>query len=237
MGTSRDYLPQTDNDFRAWAQNLQTRLVAEGGVGGDAWGVSAQQISDYTAAYQAYDAAWIAANQTDTRTKTTITTKNDTRDALRELSRYYVQNILQVNPAMTDTIRTQLQITIRDADPTNIDPPATAPIVNIAKVFGSQITVDLRDSLNSESRAKPDGVAGATILYFVGDNAPTGGEQWIVAGLATRTAHTVTLPSTIAAGTKVWMSAQWFNPKTETGPAATPVSTNIGFEGSQAQAA
>lgn len=238
MPTSRDYLPRTDSGFLNWAANLNSQLVAQGASSptGDAWGVSAQQIADYTAAYQAYEAAYTAANENSTRTPSSIQTKNDARDALKALSRDYVVDILQVNPAMTNTIRRDLQITVRDTEPTPVDKPDTAPIVYVDKVWGRDVTILLRDSLNSESRARPEGVLGANIIYHVGETEPTTAEQWLPGGNATRTTHTITFPDSAQPGDKVWISALWYNTKGQTGPAATPVSTGIGYEGTSVAA-
>ena len=71
------------------------------------------------------------------------------------------------------------------------------------------------------------GVKGASIFRYIGENAPNSVEGWTFAGNTTKTVYEVTLPAETPAGSKVWITAYWFNGKMQSGPAATPVSIHI----------
>ena len=65
------------------------------------------------------------------------------------------------------------------------------------------------------------------MFSFVGEEAPTTGAGWNFEGNTTRTMVNVAFPATITPGSKVWFTAFWFNPRALSGPAATPVGTNL----------
>ena len=86
------------------------------------------------------------------------------------------------------------------------------------------------------SRKKPEGVKGATVFYHVGAAAPTQLSAWTFYVNTTKTTLDVDLPASVAAGSQVWFTAFWRNPKDQSGPATTPVSTFMQY-GGLAQAA
>jgi hypothetical protein len=88
------------------------------------------------------------------------------------------------------------------------------------------VRIKLKDA-TSESRGRPDGVAGAAIFSFVGTTAPTTPDGWKFEGNTAKTVTEITFPETVPNGATVWVTAMWFNAKTESGPGALPVSTNI----------
>jgi len=69
---------------------------------------------------------------------------------------------------------------------------------------------------------------GASIFSFVGPTPPTEISDWKFEGSAGRvTKIDVTFPSTLAAGTKVWLCAFWFNGSKQSGAACDPICTNL----------
>ena len=71
------------------------------------------------------------------------------------------------------------------------------------------------------------GVYGASLFSFVGTAAPSDIGQWKFEGNTGRTRRVVEFDNTVAAGARVWLTAFWFNGRKQSGPAATPVSTNV----------
>lgn len=227
MTNTRDYLPQTDSGLRDWAANFNARIVAEGGGAGSAWGISQIQIVNYTNAFNTYDAAYVAANENSTRTPPAIQAKNNAREALEALSRELVA-IVQINPAMTDQIRSELQITIRDTEPSPAPIPANGPQISILSTVGSLVKIRLRDVDNPDSRAKPEGVYGATVMTAFGAAPPllSDSSAWTLRGTTTRTLTTLEFPDA-PSGTTAWITAFWLNTRGEASPPTLPVSVQV----------
>lgn len=223
------YLPSREADLVTWSNNFNTLI----NVDPVAYGLDIGQAAAYTALHDAFVSAFQTANDNSTRTPSAVVTKNDAKEALiegpggiRELV-----TIIQGNPTTTDTQRSDLEITIRDTEPTPVPVPGNPPEIDVIEVYGRKVTLRLRDVKNPTKRGKPDGVIGATILSFIGETPPTSAGAWQLEGSTGRTTYTVEFPETVAPGTKVWLTAFWYNPRSQSGPAATPIHSHIGYEG------
>ena len=225
MPLTTDFLPRREADLVAWASNFNSRLVA-GGPGG-AYGLTIEQVGEYTAAYTAFSTAWTAANQNSTRTPDAIQTKNDAKAALIAISREFA-GYIQRNPATTNTERSTLQITVPDPEPTPVEVPNTAPIIIIEEANGTLVNIRLRDAANPDSRAKPQGVIGVTLLTAYGATPPdlADTDAWTFRGNVTRTLTAIDFTSA-PSGTTAWITGFWFNTKAESGPPTQPVSVQI----------
>ena len=231
---SESYLPKREADLVTWSNNFES-LVR---VNFAQYGVTTAQATAYTALNTAWRNAYQAANDNSTRTPSSITTKNtakanliDGPGGIRELVA-----IIQGFPGTTNTMRSDLEITVRDFEPTPVPAPADPPQITIASVIGRTVKIRLRDINNPDRRAKPEGVQSAAVLWFVGEEPPSTLLGWNLAGNASRTNYEVEFPATVEPGAKVWITAYWLNPRSESGPAATPVNTFVQY-GGLAQAA
>lgn len=223
------YLPSREGELVTWSDNFSTLINADP----TAYGLTLTQASDYAALQTAYANAYATANQDPTRTRPTIIAKNVAKQTLIESTRQLV-DIVQAYPGTTDEMRGELQITIRDYEPSPTPIPANAPIFSILKVSGYKISYSMREP-NSDSRGKPEGVIGAQLLGYVGETAPANPADWQSLGLVTRPLSYVILPSALyPAGSKVWLSAAWVNPKGQVGPLSDPTSCYISSGLSQA---
>ena len=63
--------------------------------------------------------------------------------------------------------RAALGITVPDLDPPPVPPPEAAPQLDIVEVVGRTVKVRLRNAATGK-RKKPEGVATATVLSYVG---------------------------------------------------------------------
>jgi hypothetical protein len=110
---------------------------------------------------------------------------------------------------------------------TPVPPPDEAPLLFIAAQIGRVIKLKVRNRKDSESRSKPPGVTGATVIYSVGDDEPTSAGQYIFSSNTSRTTFDIEIPQTVPAGSRVWITAFWFNAKMESSPIASPVSVRV----------
>ena len=227
------YLPTREADLVTFATNFNTKIVAAP----TSYGLTAAQATAFTTLFNAFSTAYLTANDPLTRSPANIDAKNIAKDAMingpggiRELA-----NIVQATPNMPSNRITELGLTVRDTEPSPIAPPTVAPEIDFPPTTNRIIKIRIHNE-QTLSKRKPDGVRGVTLFSFVGENAPADLNDWKFEFNSTKLSFEIDPPVTVQAGTKVWFTAQWFNPRMEVGPATTPVSTVVQY-GGLAQAA
>lgn len=219
------FVPTRDSDLLAFSANFSALTFATP----LAYGVTVPQATFYKTLHGLFADALALTDAPSTRTKSKIQAKDDARDALvdgpgglRELAA-----IVQAFPGTTNEMRVDLGLPVRDREPTPIPAPASAPVFIIKSLLGRTVVCRLGDANDSESRGKPEGVTGASVLMFVGDEAPENPMQWTLAKNVSKTQFELDLGGTVPGGSKVWLSAFWFNQKQENSAPATPVSVRV----------
>ncbi len=217
--------PSREGDLVAWSTNFDQHIMTSALT----FGLTAPQASAYNVLHNAFVSAYNIAINPATNSRTNTIIKNNAKEELlgaengaRELVR-----IIQADPDTTDGMRGTLGLRVRDDIPTPVPVPDVAPSVIITGAIGRTINVRLRDQENPDSRGKPEGVQGATVVYHVGETAPADPTEWVFAMNTSRTIIDVEIPATVDAGSKVWVTAFWFNPRKESGPAGAPQSVRI----------
>ena len=230
MPNTTDFIPSRESELVTWSTNFDKLITANPVI----YGLDLAQAAAYAALHAAFVAAYQTASDPSTRTPSSIVSKNDAKDALIASARD-LAGIAQNFPGITDVLRSDLGITVPDTEPTPIPAPSDPPGLDIVSAVARTVRLRLHDFNSSTSRGKPDGVAGAAVFSFVGDPAPVELEDWKFEGNTTRTSFDVEFDPEVPNGSMVWLTAFWFNPRAQSGPAAQPVSTNI--PGGLAQAA
>ena len=103
--------------------------------------------------------------------------------------------------------------------------------MDVLSVSGHTVHVRLHDANNPGKRGKPAGCKGAALFSFVGTAAPGDPSLFKFEGNTTRTSFDVIFPDSVAPGTMVWVTAVWFNERTQSGPACSPIGAFIQFGG------
>jgi len=217
---NRNFYDGTDAELASGTQIFSAAIVGDEAL----WGLTVGQSGSYSALSGQFIAAYNTAINPATRTKGAVNAKNVLRSQLRIAARDLV-SIINGNPIVTDQMKIDVNLHVRDTSPTPIPAPETAPLINVIQVAGSVATITLRDVENQDKRARPRGVAGANVFSFVGDNPPASPSQWQFEGQVTKTKFELDLGSELEAATKVWLTACWYNPRTETGPVSDPIFT------------
>jgi hypothetical protein len=215
-------VPTQDDVLLSWSDNFSTRISATP----LAFGLSASLASAYAGYQTAYASAKAAASVPGTRSQSLVSAKNASKKILLENSRFLYQ-IVQNTPTVTNSQRNDLGIHVRKEEPTPGPIPDAAPALIIKSVGGWTAKIQLRDANDSARRGKPIGVSGAAIFSFVGAEAPSDIGSWKFEGNTGKTRQTVQFDNTLAAGTKVWLTAMWFNGAKDAGPACAPVTFNL----------
>jgi hypothetical protein len=224
-----DFLPTREAELVTWSQNFDTRITATP----VAFGLTAAQATTYGGLHDAFVTAYNAATSDATNSRSARITKNDAKRALIENARL-LAGIVQKFPGTTNTMRSDLGLTVKDAGPTPIPPPAMAPSILVKSGTGNTVRIRMVDPANPTRRARPAGVDGIAVFSFVGPVAPTDQAGWQFEGNTTRTTVDVVFPGTTTPGAKVWFTAFYFNSRKQSGPAAAPISTNLAGGGAMA---
>ena len=220
------YLPTRESDLITWVMNFDAKISATPA----AFGVTVGQATALSALTVAFTTSYTVANDPTTNSSSNIALKNTAKENLIEGSGGIRQlvKIIQAYPPLTRAQRIELGISVPDAEPTPVPVPANPPVLTVRSTLGRTVTLQLRDLLDTEKRGKPEGVAGATILMFVGDDAPLDPTEWIFCSNTTKTTVEIDFPPNLTPGERVWFTAFWKNRREEAGPAAVAVSTRLG---------
>jgi hypothetical protein len=223
MGRSSSYFPTSDTGLLAWSSRFSAGINASP----EAFGLSPSQAADYAAIHASFATA-MAACAPAMRNKTSVVAKNTARAALKAQARLLV-SIIQGQPSVTDAEKTELGLTVRNPLRVPIPAPEESPTIQVEQVVVNRFTLRLLGSTNPGRRGKPSQVAGASIFYFAGEEAPTNLNDWAFATGTTRTRVEIVIPSSVAPGSKIWLTACWKNPRDMSGPLSHPISTYVQY--------
>jgi len=215
-----DYIPSKNALLVGWASNIATIVQAAP----TSVGLVAGQATQLTSASTLLSSTYTTAHEPSTRTKETIQVFLAAKTAFLSTVRPLVK-IIQAFPALTDGQRAALGITI-PSPLSPINPPSVPPTVGVASVRDRTITIRIR-STEMDNRAKPKGCLGANVYAFFGATPPSALKEWILQGLASRTLMPIVVDPGVAAGSQLWLVAQWITARGLTSPASTPISTYI----------
>jgi hypothetical protein len=220
-----DFIPSREADLSPYVLNVSTRATATP----TAFGLTAGQATTFAGLVTAWNTAFDAVRDPGARTPAAIITKNAAKRALIANLRM-LAGIIQKFPGTTDTMRSELGLTV--PKPPSPEPvPEISPVVEVVRVNGHTVTLRISDPTSPTRRGKPPQVDGISVFSFIGAEAPVSIDPWKWQGATTKTQFDVVFDATVVPGAKVWFTALFFNRRKMTGPACTPISTNIGFGG------
>ena len=224
-----DYLPAAQGPLLSWSQNLYYKLTAAPAD----FGATPEEVAPFATAQEAFKAAMATTNNPSTRTGPATQEKNLKKKAMIETIRPLVAAI-QASPVMTDTKRDELQIPIRDDQPTPVPVPAEMPVLNVTSVSGRLINLQL---LNKDmEKRRPTGAKQVYLYWFAGPNPSENLQAWRFEGSSTLLNPQIVVNEDVVPGTKIWLTAQWVNPTGRTGPACAPVESYTNHSGLSAAA-
>jgi hypothetical protein len=221
---STPVFPQSrEADLLAWSAQFFALITAQP----TRYSLNAAQATAYGVLHDAFATARAAAIDTNTNSKANIEAKNTTKEALLygPGGAWQLVNIIQAAPATTNDMRVALNIRIPDVDPQPVPRPTEKPNIDLVSVSGYTITVRLH---GDNVTGKPANVKGASLFTFVGPMQPTELTNWTFQGNTTKNTATLSVPPTTPPGSRVWVTAFWFNNRMESGDPTMPaVSVNI----------
>jgi hypothetical protein len=226
-------IPVKDIELTAFSTNFNDRIVASP----QTYGLSAAQAALYTplhggfvSALAALQAARGAGNESRSLVAGKDLAKKDLLAYAREL-----YSIVQSSTTVPNAAKIELGVKV-PSEPTRIPTPAAAPGITITQIDGRLVRFRLSDPENPTHRRVPQGVNGAIILSFIGEERPTDLGLYRMEGPITKMNGEVLFPEHATPGTRVWLSALWFHRRKQ-GPACMPVTAIINYGGSMPMAA
>lgn len=214
---AKDFLPKRNDELLAWSSSFAAYITANA----VAVGLVAAQSTQYQTYHDDFADKLAISGSPLTRTRGAIEATNASRTVLKAYARELAR-IVNAFPATTNQQRIDMGLNPRDAEPSPINPPTEPPVLEVASAVGRILRLRLH-GLNIPGRAKPEGVASAVVMSYVGATAPADIAQWKFEGTTTRTSFEVEFPATVPAGSQVWLTAFWQSPRGQQGPACQPV--------------
>ena len=217
-----DFVPAPDADFDHWQTILLTFVAGNHA----ALGVSSGEGTALTTAQTAWMATYATHQATQTQALSDRQAKDDARTAYVALIRAAVGQ-MQKNPAVTDTQRAAMNLTVPKTGHTPAGVPTSRPVGNIDTSARLRHTLNFTDEATPTSRAKPAGVAACEVWLFIGTTAPAGPDTMHLQAVDRSTPYVMDFDSADA-GKTAWWALRWVNTKGEHGPWSATVSATIG---------
>ena len=216
-----DYIPQTDEGFRTWAENFAQSISLDPAK----FMLTAAQAASIQSVVDDYVAKLAIATNEFTRTSVTIADKDDALSAAKSLCRQYAIDI-KFNAGIADGDKIGVGVRPVNPDREPIDVPTTPPLLNIVGQLPGQMTLRYADSSTPDSPSRPFGAA--SLQLFLGitpeEDAPIASCQF--AGVYTR--NPIEIEFNEADDKKsATFYARWCSAKGEVGPWSLPVSMTI----------
>lgn len=217
-----DYIKPQDADFDNWQRVTLLPYISANKV---VLGVADATVTALTGGQTAWAAAYTAHQSAQAAATSKRQDKDDARAAFVTLIRSTVGQ-MQANPAVTDTQRAAMQITVPSGSHTPAPVPTTRPVGTVDTSQRLSHKIEFRDEATPTSRAKPDGVAACELHLFIGTTAPTGPSAMHLQAVDRSTPYQMEFESADAGKTAYW-AMRWVNTRGEHGPWSATVSGTI----------
>ena len=155
---AKDYIPNNDNDLKAWLDNFQDALEAHLA----AFGMTSADIASLAASAGAFSTALPEVVTAKAAYHEAVETKNAARDETEQELRAIVRRIAN-HPAMTDAIRAQMGITIPDRIRSRREVGPEVPSIVLEPKAGMVIVHFGTDPGDEQTNGKPDWAMGCNL--------------------------------------------------------------------------
>ena len=219
-----DFIPAKEDDVASFAVNFSSLITSSP----TSYSLVAGDATALAALLTAYNTALAVTKVPNTRTPTSVATKNTTKAQLIADIRALAKRI-QATTFVTGAQKVALGITVPDHVRTPVAPPVTKPVLTIDTQGTLGFTLRIADETTQNKRAKPPGVDGAEVYTFVaaaGATPPADLSGWSYAGRAMRSNYNLSFDSTDA-GKIVFVKAAWVNPRGQSGPVSDEIVKGI----------
>ena len=222
---AKDVIPSNDQKLLVFSNTIAAGV----GPAPEAFGLDGPAVIALQDLIIAYDGALTAASNPRTRGHATVFAKSEAKKLLAAYLRRVIRNI-QGCLKVSDQQRTDLGLPVRKAEPTPTPAPTAKPVATAEAGPGRTLRVTVLDP-DDGRRSRPEGAAGATILSYVGEVPPADVAGWTFERNASRRVTTLYFDASLPPGTRVWVTAFFYNARGQSGPAAIPACDYLGGAG------
>jgi hypothetical protein len=219
-------IPVKDADLVAWGSNFDQKATASPVT----YSLTAAQALSFHTLFETFETAYDAltvAREAGIRSVPLTSAKRQARKDFLVVARQLYGFIQDANTStVPNNVKEEIGVTPRQ-QPNPIPAPSSAPGIEIETLNGWSVKIRLFDTQTSGRRGKLPGTAGASIFSFVGANPPTDLSEYQFEGNTGKVVVDLTFPNSLPAGTKVWITAFWFNNRKQSGPMSAPISANL----------
>ncbi|HEX8068307.1 MAG TPA: hypothetical protein VF546_00045 [Pyrinomonadaceae bacterium] len=219
---TKDYIPKGDAEFNVWLKNFVGKVETNKG--------KLPLAAGSGAALQQQQAALEQVLTEEEAARVAYEAKREERRTLRreaEAEARAAVRVIQADKNVTDALRAELQIPLRDAPAAPVPPITSRPVITIDFSQRLRHTLEYRDSETPTSRARPAGATGCEFHAYVGTTPPTGTGQFKYLDTDASSPYTVNYTDADAGKTAYYI-ARWVNPgRNEKGPWSETVSAVI----------
>jgi hypothetical protein len=223
----QNFFPRRAADVLSYTANFSARISEDPAL----YGLSADDAAGYAALRETFAEAYTRATNPGTDSRAATRAKNQAMAALEQATRSLgrrVRNCL----AVTSEMRAILGLSVRNGGGSSprIPRPEAPPILRVLSVVGRTVSLRLSDATAPTRTGKPRGAFAAVVFSYVGEDPPAEIERWNYRGQSTRPVLHLTFEETdLPPGTKVWITAQWVNPRGKSGPGCAPVYAHLAY--------
>jgi hypothetical protein len=216
-----DVLPGNDAQFEIFQAHFITTLTKSPAK----FGVTAEDVAALAAAQKGWSVAYPAHLKAQQDAQAATQTKNTVRGSFEAVLRMAAQKV-SATAGADNSLRAAAGLPVRVETRTVVGAPVSRPIGRLEASGSRTLVLHFTDEATPNRLAKPAGVRGAEIFYFVGAEAPADPDDYTFLALDTRTPYTHEHePADV--GKLVHYVLRWQNTKGETGPFGAAVSAKV----------
>ena len=219
---SSDYMPRGQRQALAWMRTFAVGIAANPGryQCAPTDGIALQQAVDE------YQQALRLAESDKTRTKSTVSLKDQTRNTAEQICRVYYANI-KANAGVSDQAKLEIGVRPLNTGRSRIQCPTTAPILSIIGATPLCHTLHYNDSMTPDSPGKPFGALHLRLFVAINDDRTiTKPSEAQFYGTFTRNPVGVAFTSEDDGRVATYF-ARWAGRRNDVGPWSVPISFRI----------
>lgn len=218
------YIPARDAEARDWYNNFAT-IVSANVL---ALGLATGDVTTISGVANNFNTAFLTASNPVTRTSASIAAKNAAKNNASFIIRPYAMRI-NSNPAVSNSLRQQLGITIRDRNPSRQPAPVTQPLLSVVNATPGEHLVRFADALTPASRRKPVFAISMQLYRAITEDAPAPNPSTavFVGNFSSNPVRTANNPDD--AGRTATYFGRWINRRGEPGPWSAGSSLTVAF--------
>lgn len=176
-------------------------------------------------AVERFETALAVALDESTRTKVSVSAKDEARNAAKQLCRQYAR-LIKFNAGIDDAAKIAIGVPPVNPERRRRNAPMTSPAVFIVGATFGAHTLRYHDSFTPEKRAMPFGATCIQLFVAIGEEIAHDPDQAKFIGSYTKTPTTVEFTAADS-GKYATYFARWASQRGETGPWSIPASLRI----------